>query len=237
MQLDPPAQDRPARHRLRAVLVWSGLTVLAALAIALALVIATLALELGHDPAPPPPTTPMPVSPPGGGGHPHGPVGRRTLARSPYDQPKTPTRSPTACTTNTPTSAKPWPTSTAPNSNSRPPPASGRSPPPASAAAAGRRAAGGSCSRADRHHEPADHSLSVRPSIKRRQPCPSQARPRPAGATRLRPAGSTAFGIGSPAPTFSPQVRLDLGRAARRVEGPRLHRKERRSRCTTSMAG
>jgi hypothetical protein len=70
MQLDPPAQDRPARHRLRAALVWSGLTLLAALAIALALVIATLALELGSEP-PPPPTTPMPVSPPGGGGGGH----------------------------------------------------------------------------------------------------------------------------------------------------------------------
>ena len=67
MQLDLPAQDRPARHRLRGVLVWSGLTLLAALAIGLALVIATLALELGSEP-PPPPTTPMPVSPPGGGG-------------------------------------------------------------------------------------------------------------------------------------------------------------------------
>jgi hypothetical protein len=70
MQLDPPAQDRPARHRLRAALVWSGLTLLAALAIALALVIATLALELGSEP-PPPPTTPMPVSLPGGGGGGH----------------------------------------------------------------------------------------------------------------------------------------------------------------------
>ena len=69
MQLDPPAQDRQARHRLRAVLVWSGLTLLVALATALALVIATLAQELGSEPAPPP-TTPMPVSPPGGGGHP-----------------------------------------------------------------------------------------------------------------------------------------------------------------------
>jgi hypothetical protein len=70
MQLDPPAQDRQARHRLRAVLVSSGLTLLAALAIALALVIATLAQELGSEPAPPP-TTPMPVSPPGGGGGGH----------------------------------------------------------------------------------------------------------------------------------------------------------------------
>jgi hypothetical protein len=70
MQLDPPAQDRPARHRLRAVLVWSGLTLLAALAIALALVVATLAQELRSEPAPPP-TAPMHVSPPGGGGGGH----------------------------------------------------------------------------------------------------------------------------------------------------------------------
>jgi hypothetical protein len=36
-----------------------------------------------------------------------------------------------------------------------------------------------------------------------------------------------AFGIGSPASTFSPQIRLHLAVRARRVEGPRLHRKER----------
>ena len=65
MQLDPPAQDQPARRRLRGMLVWSGLTLLAALAIALALVIATLALELGSEP-PPPPTAPIQFSPPGG---------------------------------------------------------------------------------------------------------------------------------------------------------------------------
>jgi hypothetical protein len=70
MQLDPPAQDRPARHRLRAALVWSGLTLLAALAIALTLVIVTLTQELGSEPAPPP-TTPMHLSPPGGGGGGH----------------------------------------------------------------------------------------------------------------------------------------------------------------------
>jgi hypothetical protein len=71
MQLDPPANRGQARRRLRAVLAWSGLTLLAALAIALTLVIATLAQELGTDPAPPPPTAPMPVSPPGGGGGGH----------------------------------------------------------------------------------------------------------------------------------------------------------------------
>jgi hypothetical protein len=71
MQLDPPAQDRQARHRLRAVLVWSGLTLLAALAIALTLVIVTLAQELHSEPAPPPPAAPIQVSPPGGGGGGH----------------------------------------------------------------------------------------------------------------------------------------------------------------------
>ena len=47
MQLDPPAQGGEAGRRLRGLVVWSGLTLLAALAIALALVIASLALELG----------------------------------------------------------------------------------------------------------------------------------------------------------------------------------------------
>ena len=69
MQLDPPAQDPPVRPRLHGLLVWSGLTLLAALAIALALVIATLALELGSEPAPPP-TAPTQIGPSGGGGHP-----------------------------------------------------------------------------------------------------------------------------------------------------------------------
>ena len=63
MQLDPPAQDQQTHRRLRGVLVWSGLTLLAALAIA------TLALELGSEPAPPP-TTPTQIGPSGGGGHP-----------------------------------------------------------------------------------------------------------------------------------------------------------------------
>jgi hypothetical protein len=47
MQLDPPASGGGARRRFRRVLVWSGLTLLAALALALAMVIASLALELG----------------------------------------------------------------------------------------------------------------------------------------------------------------------------------------------
>ena len=66
MQLDPPAQGGEAGRRLRGLVVWSGLTLLAALAIALALVIASLALELGSGPAPPPPTPPIQFSPPGG---------------------------------------------------------------------------------------------------------------------------------------------------------------------------
>jgi hypothetical protein len=65
MQLDPPTQQGEAGRRLRRLVVWSGLTLLAALALALALVIASLALELGTDPAPPP-TPPIQVSPPGG---------------------------------------------------------------------------------------------------------------------------------------------------------------------------
>jgi hypothetical protein len=56
MQLDPPAQEGEVRRRLRGLLVWSGLTLLAALA---------LALELGSQPAPPP-TSPIQFSPPGG---------------------------------------------------------------------------------------------------------------------------------------------------------------------------
>lgn len=65
MQLDPPAQEGEVRRRLRGLLVWSGLTLLAALALALAMVIASLALELGSQPAPPS-TSPIPFSPPGG---------------------------------------------------------------------------------------------------------------------------------------------------------------------------
>ncbi len=65
MQLDPPAQGGDARRRLHGLLVWSGLTLLAALALTLALVIASLALELGSGPAPPP-TSPIQFSPPGG---------------------------------------------------------------------------------------------------------------------------------------------------------------------------
>jgi hypothetical protein len=64
MQLDSPAFGAEARRRFRRVLVWGGLTLLAALAIALALVIASLALELGSQPAPP--TPPMQFSPPVG---------------------------------------------------------------------------------------------------------------------------------------------------------------------------
>jgi hypothetical protein len=66
MQLDPPAQDGDARRRLRGLLVWSALTLLAAVALALAVVIAGLALELRSDPTPPPPTPPMQFNPPAG---------------------------------------------------------------------------------------------------------------------------------------------------------------------------
>ena len=65
MQLDSPAQEGEVRRRLRGLLVWSGLTLLAALALALAMVIASLALELGSEPAPHP-TSPSQFSPPGG---------------------------------------------------------------------------------------------------------------------------------------------------------------------------
>jgi hypothetical protein len=65
MQLDPPAQEGEVRRRLGGLLVWSGLTLLAAVALALALVIASLALDLGSEPAPPP-TSPIQFSPPGG---------------------------------------------------------------------------------------------------------------------------------------------------------------------------
>ena len=65
MQFDPPAQESEVRRRLRGLLVWSGLTLLAALAMAQAMVIASLALELGSQPAPPP-TSPIQISPPGG---------------------------------------------------------------------------------------------------------------------------------------------------------------------------
>jgi hypothetical protein len=45
MQFDPPAQESEVRRRLRGLLVWSGLTLLAALALAMAqaMVIASLA--------------------------------------------------------------------------------------------------------------------------------------------------------------------------------------------------
>jgi hypothetical protein len=64
MQLDPPGRGGEARRRLRGVLVWSGLALLAALA--LAMVVASLALEVRSEPAPPP-TAPLEFSP--GAGH------------------------------------------------------------------------------------------------------------------------------------------------------------------------
>jgi hypothetical protein len=65
MQLDPPVQGGDARRRLRAVLVWGGVKLLAAVALALAMVIASLALQLGSEPVPPP-TSPIPFGTPGG---------------------------------------------------------------------------------------------------------------------------------------------------------------------------
>jgi hypothetical protein len=65
MQLDPPAYGDHAYRRLRPVLVWSGLTLLAAVALALAMVVASLALELRSEPAPPP-KPPIEFNPPAG---------------------------------------------------------------------------------------------------------------------------------------------------------------------------
>jgi hypothetical protein len=65
MQPDSAAPGNPPR-RLRKVLVWSALTLLAAVALALAMVVASLALELRSDPTPPPPTPPMQFGPPTG---------------------------------------------------------------------------------------------------------------------------------------------------------------------------
>jgi hypothetical protein len=65
MQLDSPAPAGEAGRRLRGMLIWGGVTLLAALALALAMVVASLALELGSEPAPPP-TSPIQFSPPGG---------------------------------------------------------------------------------------------------------------------------------------------------------------------------
>lgn len=68
MQLDPPAPDAGTSRRLRRLLVWSVLTVLAAIALALAMVLASLALAPHPDSAPPP-TAPMQF-PVGGGPRP-----------------------------------------------------------------------------------------------------------------------------------------------------------------------
>jgi hypothetical protein len=64
MRLDPPAQEVIGR-RFRGVLIWSALTLLAAVALALAMVLAGLALEPRSEPTPPPrPPTELP--PPAG---------------------------------------------------------------------------------------------------------------------------------------------------------------------------
>jgi hypothetical protein len=64
MQLDPPAHGSTDR-RLQGLLVWSALTLLAAIALALAIVVASPALEPRSKPAPTP-TPPIQISPPGG---------------------------------------------------------------------------------------------------------------------------------------------------------------------------
>jgi hypothetical protein len=58
MQLDSFSEGSAPRRRLRPALVWSGLVVLATVALALAIVVASLALELGSDPTPPTSTPP-----------------------------------------------------------------------------------------------------------------------------------------------------------------------------------
>jgi hypothetical protein len=63
--LDWPAQGRGPRRRLKGLLIWSGVTLLAALALALAMVIASLAVEFGSESAPPTTST-IHLSPPGG---------------------------------------------------------------------------------------------------------------------------------------------------------------------------
>jgi hypothetical protein len=68
MQLDPPAPGADTSRRLRRLLVWSVLTVLAAIALALAMVLASLALAPHPDSAPPP--TPPMQFPAGGGPRP-----------------------------------------------------------------------------------------------------------------------------------------------------------------------
>ena len=57
-----PVPGESAGGRVRHVLAWSALTLLAALALALAMVLATLAVAPA-DPAPPPPTAPMQFGP------------------------------------------------------------------------------------------------------------------------------------------------------------------------------
>jgi hypothetical protein len=64
MQLDWPAHGGPSRQ-LGGLLVWSALTLLAAIALALAMVVASPAEEPRSQPTPPP-TAPMQISPPGG---------------------------------------------------------------------------------------------------------------------------------------------------------------------------
>jgi hypothetical protein len=63
MQLAPPAGEVIGR-RFRGVLIWSALTLLAAVALALTMVLVGLALEPRSEPAPPP-KPPRELSPAG----------------------------------------------------------------------------------------------------------------------------------------------------------------------------
>jgi hypothetical protein len=67
MRLDLPEPDAAPSRRLWRLLVWGGVTVLAAIALALAMVLANLALTPHSDPAPPP-TAPIQI--PSGGPRP-----------------------------------------------------------------------------------------------------------------------------------------------------------------------
>ena len=60
--IEHPAPSGVRNGRVRQVLVWSALTLLAAVALALAMALASLAVAPA-DPAPPPPTSPLQFGP------------------------------------------------------------------------------------------------------------------------------------------------------------------------------
>jgi hypothetical protein len=64
MELDPPVHGGASR-RLRGLLVWSALVLLAAIALVLVMLVAGLAVEPRSQPVPAP-TPPIQISPPGG---------------------------------------------------------------------------------------------------------------------------------------------------------------------------